>query len=59
MDLSFLGSNRFWAMVLGAASVILIDPSVPTVAWYITLGKFLGLLSTGFVAVRTIDRATE
>jgi hypothetical protein len=59
MDYSFLGANRFWFMVLGAASAVLVDPELTTQPWYVSLGKFLGLLSAGFVTVRTIDRASE
>lgn len=55
MDLEFLKSNRFWAMILGA--VIL----------YLSSKGFLGkeeliLIETiiaGFVGVRTVDRLGE
>lgn len=57
--LDFLTSNRFWAMVITSASAVLIDPSFATQPWYITLGKFLGLVGAGFVTVRTLDRASE
>lgn len=51
----FLTSTRFWAMVIGALSVYLRakgligDPEVNLIA----------TLAAGFVAVRTVDRATE
>lgn len=54
----FLTAPRFWAMVLGSASTVLVT-SFGTEPWYISLGKFLGLLSVGFVTVRTIDRAVD
>ncbi len=53
---SFLSSNRFWALVIGAASTVLIDPNLPLQEWYITLGKFLGIIATGFIAIKTVDR---
>ncbi len=57
--MEFLKATRFWVMLLGCASTILIDPSFPTTPWYLTLGKFLSLVSAGFVTVRTVDRASE
>lgn len=57
--MEILKAPRFWVMVIGVASAILIDPDFPTNPWYITLGKFLGLVSAGFVTVRTVDRASE
>lgn len=59
MKIDFLNSPRFWALILGSASTVLIDPSFPTQEWYISVGKFLGLVSAGFIVVRTTDRATE
>lgn len=56
---SFLTSTRFWAVVITAASVTLVDPSFPGQLWYVSLGKFLGLLGAGFTTVRTIDRNAE
>ena len=56
---AFLSANRFWAMVLASASAILVDPSLLMVPWWVSLGKFLGLVSTGFVVTRTIDRAVD
>ena len=55
---AFLLSNRFWALVLTSASTILVDPSFGSEEWYKTLGKFLGLVGGGFIAIRTIDRNT-
>lgn len=54
-----LKSSRFWVMIMGTASTILIDPSFATQTWYVSLGKFLALTSVGFVGIRTIDRASE
>jgi hypothetical protein len=57
--MEFLKSNRFWAMITGTLSAVLIDPAFPTQPWYISLGKFLALTSVGFVGIRTIDRFGE
>lgn len=46
-------------MIMGAASAVLIDPSFQTQHWSISLGKFLSLVSAGFIGVRTVDRAAE
>ena len=54
--LATLKSTRFYAMVVASASAVLIDPSFGTQTWYISLGKFLGLLSTGFVIVNTSSK---
>lgn len=59
MDLKFLQSNRFWAGVVGSASAVLVAPSFVTNPWYVSLGKFLGLLATVFISVRTLDRLGE
>lgn len=53
----FLTSNRFWALIIGSASTILVT-SFGQELWYISLGKFLGLVSAGFITLRTIDRNT-
>ena len=55
MDLSFLKSNRFWALTLGSVIFYLKtkgwlgDPEV------ILIETILG----GFITIRTVDRATE
>ncbi len=59
MDLRFLTSNRFWALILGAASTVMLDPATPTQKLYVTIGKFLAIVTAGFVTIRTIDRTTE
>lgn len=55
MDLRFLQSNRFWAAILGALSI------------YLEAKGFIGeaernmiaTIAASFIAVRTIDRASE
>ncbi len=59
MDYSFLTSNRFWFLILGSASAVLVDPEISSRPLYYTIGKFLGLLSAGFIVIRSTDRATE
>ena len=56
---SFLLSNRFWSNIITSASVTLIDPNFATQAWYVTVGKFLGLLSAAFTLTATIDRSAD
>lgn len=55
IDLEFLYSNRFWAMIVGAIILYL-----NTKGW---IGKeemiLLETILGGFVAVRTVDRAAE
>lgn len=53
---SFILSTRFWAIVLGSISTIIVQPEFATDEWYVSVGKILGLVSAGFTAVRTIDR---
>lgn len=54
--LDLFKSPRFWGVVITSASVVLVDPSFPTTAWYISLAKFLGLVSAGTLGIRTVDR---
>ena len=54
MDLSFLKSNRFWALVVGCATLF--------VEGGFTLDSLLRALSAlclGFIGVRTVDRFGE
>lgn len=55
MDLSFLKSNRFWVMIIGALSVY-----AQAKGW---IGenemKLIATLSAGFITVRTVDRTVE
>lgn len=55
MDISFLKSNRFWVMVVGAVAVYLKAEGI--------FGEnemnLVTALSAVFVTVRTLDRAAE
>lgn len=55
MDLSFLKANRFWALVIGALAVY-----AQTRGW---IGEpemtLIATLTGAFIAIRTVDRATE
>lgn len=53
---AFLLSTRFWAIVLGSASTVLVSPEFANDEWYVSLGKFLSYVAGGFTVVRTIDR---
>lgn len=53
---AFLLSTRFWAIVLGSVSAIIVQPEFTTDEWYVSVGKILGLVSAGFTTIRTIDR---
>lgn len=55
-SLEFLTASRFWAGVIMSASIVLVDPAFPNQPWYVSLGKFLGLVAAQFIAVRTIDK---
>ncbi len=55
---SFIFSLRFWALVIGSASTVLVT-SFGTEPWYISLGKFLGLVSAGFISMGTIDKFSK
>jgi len=59
MNLEFLKSNRFWAGVVGSLSAVLIAPDFTTNPWFVSLGKFLGLLASVFIGIRTVDRLGE
>jgi hypothetical protein len=54
MDLSFLKSNRFWALVIGCFGIAA-QEDFTVAAWLKALEVFVG----GFIGIRTIDRATE
>lgn len=55
IDLSFLGSNRFWVMLIGAFSIY-----AQQKGW---IGdaemKLIATVSAGFIIVKTVDRGTE
>lgn len=55
MDLKFLASNRFWAMVIAAVSYYLQSKGIIGDAEMILIATIAG----GFVGVRTFDRASE
>lgn len=54
MDVSFLKSNRFWALVVAGLSVAA-EGGFTTEAFL----KGLGVVLAGFVTVRTVDRLGE
>jgi len=55
IDLGFLSSNRFWAMLVGAVALYLQQKGF--------IGEeemvLIGTLSAGFIGIRTIDRTAE
>lgn len=53
---AFVYSTRFWAIVLGSISTIIVQPEFATDEWYVSVGKILGIVSAWFTAVKTIDR---
>jgi hypothetical protein len=55
MDFSFLKSNRFWAMVLGALAIYLTEKGLIGEAEI----KLIGTITAGFVGIRTVDRFSE
>lgn len=54
MDFSFLGSTRFWVLVVGALGIAAQDNF--SVAGYL---KGLEVFVAGFIAIRTTDRFSE
>lgn len=54
MDLSFLKSNRFWALVIGSL-VYVAEGNFTVDAWL----KGLTVFVTGFIGIRTVDRFGE
>lgn len=55
MDFSFLRSNRFWIATLAAVSIYLESKGFIGAAER----NLVATIAASFVAVRTIDRATE
>lgn len=51
-----LTSYRFWGVVGTAASLILTNPAFLTDPWFVSLGKFLGLVFGGATLVGVADR---
>ena len=56
---SLLGSNRFWGVVGTSAAIVLTAPDFATNAWFVNLGKFLGLVFGGATVVGTLDRVSS
>jgi len=55
MDLAFLKSNRFWALILLALVIVLKEYS-----WIsLELASALEVVFGGFIGIRTIDRGVE
>lgn len=55
MDLKFLTSNRFWAMIIAAVSYYLQSKGILGSEEMVLIATIAG----GFVGVRTFDRAAE
>lgn len=55
MDLKFLKSNRFWAVVIGAVALFLFQEGIITEPVF----ALIGTITAAFVGIRTIDRASE
>lgn len=55
MDLSFLKSNRFWVMIVGAIVIYIKTRGWLGDAEFALIETVLG----GFIAVRTVDRFGE
>lgn len=56
---AFLTSTRFWALIIGSAGVVLVDPTVMIDPWFMSFGKFLSLVAAGFTLIRTVDRTVD
>jgi hypothetical protein len=54
MDLTFLGSNRFWILVLGCL-VKFLEGGFTFESFAVAFGIF----ATGFIGIRTFDRFGE
>ncbi len=55
MDITFLRSNRFWALVIGAVAVYL-----KAKGWIgLDEMKLVATLVGGFIGVRTVDRVAD
>ncbi|MFA5696638.1 MAG: hypothetical protein WC917_04345 [Bacilli bacterium] len=59
VDWTFLKSTAFYAIVIGSASALLLEPNFITTPWYVLLGEFLALVSAGFWGTRTLDRTVD
>jgi len=54
MDFKFLKSNRFWALVIAGLTVVA-EGNFTLESWF----KGILVVTSGFIGIRTIDRATE
>lgn len=52
MDLSFLGSNRFWALIVGAVSLYLKTKGIFGDPEMLLVATIMG----GFITIRTVDK---
>jgi membrane associated rhomboid family serine protease len=52
---AFLGSPRFWALVIGAIGLALYQDGIISLAWATAIGTITG----GFIGIRTLDRAQD
>ena len=55
MDLKFLKSNRFWAIVIGAISLACFKYGILPEPFF----EAIATITSAFVGVRTIDRLGE
>lgn len=55
IDFSFLKSNRFWALVIGAVATYLATKGIIGQAEMVLIDT----IAFAFIGIRTIDRATE
>jgi len=54
MDITFLKSNRFWALVIGCLTIVA-EGNFTVDSWL----KGLSALVLGFISIRTVDRFGE
>ncbi len=52
---AFLGSTRFWAIVIGAVALALSQEGLLADAWVVAITTIVG----GFTIVRTVDRVAD
>lgn len=55
MDLSFLKSNRFWALIVLAVVAVLDSEGIISH----NIAAAIELVAAGFVGIRTVDRFSE
>lgn len=49
---AFLGSPRFFALVIGAVALALFQDGIISLAWVTAIGTITG----GFIGIRSVDR---